>query len=91
MGDGGDTETVTHDDDGTRADTLTILSLNRGVQPQFGKCGFSVGFPRNLGFEWKIKQSSEIYTHSQIIMSCLCGTNYKSLVLLLSMSQRKPY
>ena len=41
MGDGGDTETVTHDDDGTRADTATILSLNTGVRAEFGKCGFS--------------------------------------------------
>ena len=41
MGDGGDTETVTHDDDGTRADTATILSLNTGVQPGF----VSVAFP----------------------------------------------
>ena len=44
MGDGGDTETVTHDDDGTRADTLTILSLNWGVQPEFGKCDSSFPF-----------------------------------------------
>ena len=29
---------------------------------------FSVGFPVNLGFVWKIKQSLEIYTHSLIIM-----------------------
>ena len=47
MGDGGDTETVTHDDDGTRADTLTILSLNRGVQPQF-ESGFLSSL---LGFQ----------------------------------------
>ena len=41
MGDGGDTETVTHDDDGTRADTATIMSLNTGVRAQFGKWGYS--------------------------------------------------